>query len=332
MGDFDVKLDILFCGVCHTDVHYGKNDVGNTIYPIVPGHEMVGVVTEVGSKVTKFKVGDQAGIGCISDSCLDCSACEAGDEQYCLKGKSVHSYNDKKRYTHIGGNPDSQTFGGYSGSNVLHEHFLVKIPDGVPLEKAGPIMCAGTTMYDPLKHFGAVSGKKMTIGIVGIGGLGTMGIKLARALGHEVIAISTSPSKKEMAFEKGAHKFIISTDPSSLAEAKDSIDLILNTISFEHDIGIYLSLLRYNGILVELGLVTKPHALNQMVLLRHRKGVFGSHIGGIKSTEECLELCQKHGIAPDIEHITASKIQWAWDQLKENKDGLRYVIDIKKSL
>ena len=215
VGDFDVKFELHYCGVCHSDVHIGLNHLGGCPYPVVPGHELAGKVVEVGSKVTKVKVGDNVGVGVISDSCLleTCRNCRIGDEQYCCGGKSVSTYADTKRYTHIGGNPDAMTYGGYSGSQCLHEHFIIKIPDEIPLEKAGPILCAGITMYDPLRHWGATKpDNKMTIGIVGIGGLGTMGIKLSKALGHTVVAISTSASKKQMALDKGADVFIVSTD------------------------------------------------------------------------------------------------------------------------
>mmetsp|Transcript_11207 Transcript_11207/g.18853 ORF Transcript_11207/g.18853 Transcript_11207/m.18853 type:complete len:204 (+) Transcript_11207:1059-1670(+) len=196
VGDFDVKFETIFCGICHSDLHHTYNHFGTAKYPIVPGHEMVGRVVEVGSKVSKVKVGDHVGVGVISDSCLNCHSCDIGDEQYCEGGKHVATYNDMKRYSHIGGNPDSQTFGGYSASNVLNEHFTIKIPKGIPLERASPLLCAGITMYDPLKHWGATEGKKMRIGVAGIGGLGTMGIKLAKALGHEVFAISNEASQE----------------------------------------------------------------------------------------------------------------------------------------
>jgi len=209
----------------------------------------------------------------------------------------------------------------------------MKIPDGVPLDKAGPILCAGITMYDPLRHWGATEGKKMTIGIIGIGGLGTMGIKLSKALGHTVVAISSSPNKKDLATEKGADFFVVSKDPESMATCKGKCDLILNTVSAPHEVVSYLSLLNYNGTIVQLGIITDPHTLPQTPLMFRRNTVTGSHIGGIKATEELLELCAKHGIAPDCETITASKIDWAFEQLATtNKDGVRYVIDIKKSM
>jgi len=263
VGEFDVKFEVLYCGVCHSDVHIGCNHLGGSTYPLVPGHELAGKVVEVGSKVTKVQVGDNVGVGVISDSCLDCRNCTLGDEQYCIGGKSVSTYGDKKRYTHIGGNPDSMTYGGYSGSHCLNEHFIMKIPDGVPLEKAGPILCAGITMYDPLRYWGATKGdREMNIGIVGIGGLGTMGIKLAKALGHKVFAISTSAHKEAMAKEKGADGFIVSSDPAQMEAHKMTLDLILNTVSAEHEVMHYVGLLNYNGTIVQLGLVPKPHSVN----------------------------------------------------------------------
>lgn len=183
-GDHDVKFEVHFCGICHSDLTFGYNWLGGATFPLVPGHEFSGVVVEVGSKVTKFKVGDNVGNGVISDSCLKCSSCDDGEEQYCRGGKHVATYNDKKRYTHIGGNPDAMTYGGYSGSQVLHEHFIMKIPDGIPLDMAGPILCAGITMYEPLRYHGLTTSKPKTVGVVGIGGLGSMGVKLARAMGH----------------------------------------------------------------------------------------------------------------------------------------------------
>ena len=234
VGDYDVKYETLFCGVCHSDLHHAYNHFGATKFPIVPGHELVGVVTEVGSKVTKVKVGDHVGAGVVADSCLECPSCDIGDEQYCYGGKHVAAYNDMKRYTHLGGNPKSQTFGGYSGSNVLHEHFTIPIPDGIPLKSCSPILCAGITLYDPLKHWGACEGKKMNIGIIGIGGLGTMGLKVSGALGHHVTAIDTNPRMEEACYEKGADAFILSTDPEQMKAAEMHFDIILNTIPAAH--------------------------------------------------------------------------------------------------
>ena len=333
VGDMDVKFEMKYCGICHSDCHLGLNHLGGSMYPMVPGHELCGTVTEVGAKVTKVKVGDNVGVGCIIDSCLECNTCKGGDEQYCEGGGSTHTYNSEKKYGHIGGNPDTQNFGGYSASNVVHEHFICKIPDSIPLEKAGPIMCAGITLYDPLVHWGALNGKKMNIGIIGIGGLGTMGIKMAKAMGHRVVAISTSANKAEIAKEKGAEGFVVSTDNASMAAEAGKLDLILNTISASHQVAHYLSLLNVNGTIVQLGLAPEPHAVSQLPLIFQRKSIAGSLIGGIKNTEACLDFCGKHGITPDVHMVEAKEIDWAWDQITTiNKDGIRYVIDIKKSL
>ena len=322
-----------YCGVCHSDCHLGHNHLSDSIYPMVPGHELIGTVTEVGAKVTSVKVGDNVGVGVIKDSCLKCATCIGGDEQYCEAGNNVHTYNSMKRYNHIGGNPNTQNFGGYSASEVINERFVLKIPDGIPLSKAGPILCAGITLYDPLRHWGATKGTQMSIGIVGIGGLGTMGVKLAKALGHKVTAISTSANKEQLAKEKGADTFVVSTDAASMKAATSSLDLILNTVSADHQLATYLPLLKTDGTLVQLGLVTGDHALNQMALLPARKTVSASMVGGIAATQELLDLCAAHSIAPDVQLIEAKEIDWAWEQLMTiNKDGIRYVIDIEKSL
>lgn len=335
-GDYDVKLDLWFCGVCHSDLHLTENHLHETMYPIVPGHELAGYVAEVGPKVTRIKVGDRAAIGVSVDSCLECEMCKAGMEQYCVNGKSVHTYNDKKRYGHIPGNPEERTFGGYSGTYTLHEHFVFKLPDAMELEKVGPVLCAGITLYDPLIHWGAVEaaaqGKKMTIGVAGIGGLGTMGIKLAAAMGHRVVAISTSNGKEKMAREKGATDFVVSKDPEQMKAWAGKIDLLLNCVSAVHELNFYLPLVATNGTMVMLGIMSGDHSINQMDLMAERKTVASSHIGGNRAIEGLLELCAKHGIAPDIQMITADQLDWAYEQLAANKDGLRYVIDIKKSM
>ena len=290
-GSF-VKFEMLFCGICHSDLHLGNNDLGGSMYPIVPGHELIGKVTEVGPDVTKVKIGDRVGVGCIIDSCLDCQTCHDGEENYCENGGSTHTYNTLKgkyeqfgKKSHFLGNKDTQNFGGYSGSNVVHEHFIVKIPDQIPLEAAGPLLCAGITMYDPLCHWGAVDGTKtMTIGIIGIGGLGTMGVKMARALGHKVVAISTTKEKEDLCKQKGANDFICSTCPDSMKAGAKTCDLILNTVSAPHQVETYLPLLNTDGVIVMLGLVTQPHSVNQLGLLMSRKTIAGSTIGGIKNT------------------------------------------------
>jgi uncharacterized zinc-type alcohol dehydrogenase-like protein len=336
-GDDHVKFDLLYSGICHTDVHFGRGHFPHSSFPCVPGHELLGKVTEVGKNVTKFKIGDIVGVGCIVDSCLECTQCANHDENYCMKGMTGTYNGDRKhgRVPAVPGDEGKPTYGGYTGSNVVHQHFVMKIPEGLPIEKAAPILCAGITMYDPLRHWGATQGKKMTIGIVGIGGLGTMGVKLSRALGHDVVAISSTAEKESLAKEKGATHFCCSKSEDSLKAHAGMCDLILNTVSANHNINTYIPLLAKSGTIVQLGAVMTPHPISQFPLMMNRQSVAGSLIGGIKATEECLELCAKHGITPDCQTITASQINWAWDQLDGdggNKDGIRYVIDVQASL
>jgi len=329
----DVKFTVEYCGICHSDVHHGLNHLSKTVYPVVPGHELVGTVTEIGADVKGIKVGDHVGVGVFVDACLNCGFCKGGDEQYCEKGKTL-TYNGVKAHGRVGGNVQTQTFGGYSGSFVVNENFVAKIPENIPLEKAGPLLCAAITMYDPLRHWGAtVEGKKIDVGIVGIGGLGTMGLKLAKALGHTVYAISSSPNKKDLAHQKGADVFVISNDEESMKSNSNKMDIILNTVSAPHDVNTYLGLLKSQGTLVQLGLVTEPHTVNQLPLIFQRKQIAGSCIGGMASLREVLELCSKHNITPDVEIVTADKISDIWEKLStSNDDGIRYVIDIQKSL
>jgi len=285
-----VKFEMLYCGVCHSDVHVGKGDLGAVQYPFVGGHELLGKVTEIGEGVAKVKVGDVVALGCFVEACLDCNMCKGGDEQYCVKGMTG-TYNGQKKHGMALGNQETRTHGGYSESHTVHEHCIIKIPDGMDLAKTGPIMCAGITLYDPLRHWGFTKCTGKTVGIVGIGGLGTMGIKLAKAMGHKVVAISHSASKEAMAKEKGADVFICSTNEESVKANAGTCDLILNTVSAEHDINIYLSLVANSGQLCQLGLVTKPHSISQLPLIFARKAVTGSLIGGIAATQECVEFC-----------------------------------------
>lgn len=262
-------------------------------YPFVGGHELLGRVTEVGPKVTKVKVGEAVGVGCFVDACLECDNCKAGNENYCETGV-VATYNaDRKKDGRHHGNPESKTWGGYSGSNVVNENFILKIPDNLPLEFSAPIMCAGITMYSPLRQHGATAGKKMTIGVIGIGGLGTMGIKLAAALGHDVVAISSSPSKEEAAKKKGATHFVVATDPESVKKCAASCDIILDTVSAPHGLESYLPLLATGGVFVCLG-INPQVSVSQIQLIRQRQTITGSMIGGIAPTQEVLDLCAKH--------------------------------------
>jgi len=287
-------MEILFSGICHSDVHVGQNDFGSTQYPCVPGHEILGKVKEIGDKVTKFKVGDLVGVGCFVDSCRECAECKSNNENYCLKGMTG-TYNAPKTHGGVAGNQEGKTWGGYAASHTVHEHFCHQIPEGLPLEKVAPILCAGITMYEPLKHWGAtVPGVKMVIGVAGIGGLGTMGVKIAKALGHEVVAISQSMKKEKLAKEKGADYYVASSDPESVKNCPVKCNLILNTVSVDHDVNTYLPLLRNGGTIIQLGLCTKPLNISPLILMSQKKSVAGCLIGGVKSTEEILELCAKH--------------------------------------
>lgn len=330
--DHAVKFEMLYCGICHSDVHTGTNDWGPCNFPFVSGHELLGRVTQVGDEVTKFKVGDTCAVGCFIDACLDCVNCKGGDEQYCMKGMT-QTYNGKKMHGRVGGNQETTTAGGYSASHTVHEDFVLHIPEGMDLAKTAPLVCAGITMFSPLRHWGAGGDKKKTVGIVGIGGLGTMGIKLAKAMGNEVMAISTSPHKETMAKEKGACLFACSKDPESMKAHAGMCDLILNTVAASHDINTYLPLLAKGGAtIVQLGGVTTPMTLSQLPLMFNRMSVAGSLIGGIRETQECIDFCFKHGIYPDCETVEAKDIDRCWAQLQSNADGIRYVIDVKKSL
>jgi len=328
-GPDDVTFKLKYCGICHTDVHVADNDLGRTNYPCVPGHELAGIVTAVGANVTKHKVGDRVGVGCIVDSCFNCYSCKHGEEQMCLAGFSG-TYNGNIKHGHIKTDV-GWTLGGYSGSQTVHQRFIVKIPDGFPLEAAGPVFCAGITMYSPLCDWGADRGK-MRVGIVGIGGLGQMGVRLAKAMGNTVTAISTSPSKEAAAREIGANNFVVSSNEESMTGAAGSLDLILNTISASHDLNIYLPLLARRGVLVQLGLVTTPHPLLQLQLMPQRKTITGSLIGGLPQTQECIDFCHKHNIVPNIEIVTWKELDGVYTKLKEKNDSIiRNVLDIEAS-
>jgi len=328
-----VRFDLKFCGICHTDVHFALNHFSGTMYPIVPGHELVGVVTEVGGDVSKVRVGSLVAVGCAVDSCQECDLCEAGEENYCRKGGQTHTYNAQKTHGHTGGNLDTQTFGGYSKSHTVHERYCVVLPEGIDLAKAAPLVCAGITMFDPLKHWGAFeSDKKLNIGVAGIGGLGTMGIKLVKAMGHNVTAISSSGAKRQLALDKGATSFIAMSDVASVAENINTLDLILNTIPVPHDIMSLVALLRTNGTLVQLGAVPNPQPISQFPLLMGRKSISGSAVGGMKALQECVEFCYKHDIYPDIEVVDSTELERVYLTLeKSNSAGIRYVLDIEKS-
>jgi uncharacterized zinc-type alcohol dehydrogenase-like protein len=335
LGEKDVKMEVTFCGICHSDVTMGEDPIGSMAWPFIPGHEFIGKVVEVGSAVEKTKVGDNVGVGCFVDKCDTCENCQDGEESYCAQ--KVISINAKKlvngKGNRLRGNLETRTEGGYSEIHVVHEDFAFVIPANLDPAQAAPILCGGITMYDPLKHWGALDRKNMTIGIIGVGGLGTFGIKLAKAMGHTVMAISTSVKKEEMSKNKGADLFCVSTDPESVKANSNKCDLILNTVSASHDLNVYLPLLRRDGVIVQLGICLKPHPIMQIMLMRGRKSVSGSSVGNLKNHQEVIDFCAQHNITSDIEVVQADKIDWVYEQLKTaNKDGIRYVIDVKKSL
>lgn len=316
----DVEIEILYCGVCHSDLHMARNDWGWSFYPIVPGHEIIGRVVGVGADVARFKPGDHVGIGCMVDSCQHCAACEQGLEQYCEEGHTL-TYGSKDRHD---GMP---TYGGYSEKIVASEKFVVKVPDGLNLAGAAPLLCAGITTWSPLRHWQAGPGSK--VAIVGLGGLGHMGIKLARALGAEVTLFTRSPGKDADARRLGADHIVLSTDAAQMAAARNRFDLIIDTVPYQHDINPYLPTLSLNGTLVLVGLVGDlAPTLSTVLLLLGRKAVAGSVIGGIAETEEMLDFCGKHGITSDIEVIRMQDINAAYQRMLKSDVKYRFVIDM----
>ncbi len=318
-GPNDVKIEILFCGVCHSDLHQARGEWGNSTYPMVPGHEIVGKVIEVGKNVTKFKLGDSAGVGCLVDSCRTCDPCKESLEQYCENGAS-QTYNGKEQIT------KQMTFGGYSTYIVVDERFTMKISDKLDLASAAPLLCAGITTYSPLKYVNLKKGDK--VAVLGLGGLGHMGVKLAVAMGAEVTMLSTSPSKKQDAERLGAHNFALITDPAEMKSLKNSFNYILNTVSVDHDYALILSLLKTNGVMIMVGLPPTHMPIHAFSLIPKRKSILGSTIGGMAETQEMLDFCAEHNIVSDIELIDIQHIENAYERMKKNDVRYRFVIDI----
>ncbi|MBN8468512.1 NAD(P)-dependent alcohol dehydrogenase [Corallococcus exiguus] len=317
LGPRDVLIEIKYCGICHSDIHTVRGEWGETNYPIVPGHEIAGIVASVGAEVKKHAVGDRVGVGCMVDACGDCSSCRKGEEQHCLKG-FVGTYGATGR--------DGQlTQGGYSTHIVVTEDFVLKIPEGISLEAAAPLLCAGITTYSPLRRWGAGPGKK--VAIVGLGGLGHMGVKLARAMGAEVTVLSQSLSKKEDGLRLGAHHYYATKDPETFQKLAGTFDLIVNTVSAKIDVDAYLSLLALDGALVSVGAPPEPLSLNAFSLFMPRRVFTGSLIGGIPQTQEMLDFCAQHHIGADIEVIPASKINDAYERVLASDVRYRFVID-----
>ncbi|MFV0389096.1 MAG: NAD(P)-dependent alcohol dehydrogenase [Pyrinomonadaceae bacterium] len=315
----DVEIEIAFCGICHSDLHAAKNDWGATKYPLIPGHEIVGEVTKVGNLVTKFKSGDLAGIGCIVDSCGDCVYCKHGLEQFCEMGNTI-VFGSPDKY--LGG----QTIGGYSERIVANEDYVLKMPENLDPAAASPLLCGGITVYSPLKHWKIGPGK--TVGIVGIGGLGHLAIKIAKALGAKVTAFTTDDSKFEDAKNLGADDAVLSTDKQQMNKQIDCFDLILDTVSAKHDVNEYLSLLKVDGSLVLVGLPSKPLEVVSFGLIHGRKNFAGSNIGGIEETQEMLEFCAENKITAEIEKIDMQEINRAYERMESGDVKYRFVVDM----
>ncbi|MET8410118.1 NAD(P)-dependent alcohol dehydrogenase [Streptomyces sp. NPDC005195] len=318
VGEFDVLIDIKFAGICHSDIHQVREGWGEAIFPMVPGHEIAGIVSEVGSGVTRFKVGDRVGVGCMVDSCRECENCKAGLEQYCTGGGMIGTYNAI-------GKDGEPTYGGYSQAVVVDENYTVRIPDGLSLDVAAPLLCAGITTYSPLRHWNAGPGKK--VAVLGMGGLGHMGVKIAHALGAEVTVLSQSLRKKDDGLKLGADHYYATSDPKTFEELRGTFDIILSTVSAPLDFGSFLSLLRTDGALVNVGAPEEPISLNLFSLIGGRKSLSGSGIGGIQETQEMLDFCAEHGLGAEIELISASEINDAYERVLSSDVRYRFVID-----
>ncbi|MDX3798245.1 NAD(P)-dependent alcohol dehydrogenase [Streptomyces sp. AK04-3B] len=315
--EFDVLIDIEFAGICHSDIHQAREGWGEAIFPMVPGHEIAGVVSEVGPGVTKFAVGDRVGVGCLVDSCRECDNCKAGLEQYCTGG-GVGTYNAV-------GKDGEPTYGGYSQKIVVDENYVLRIPDGLKLDEAAPLLCAGITTYSPLRHWNAGPGKK--VAILGMGGLGHMGVKIAHALGAEVTVLSQSLRKKDDGLKLGADHYYATSDEKTFEELRGAFDLILSTVSAPLNLDAYLSLLRTDGAFVNVGAPEEPVALNLFSVIGGRKTLAGSGIGGIQETQEMLDFCAEHGLGAEIELISAAEINEAYERVLASDVRYRFVID-----
>ncbi|MBD2186168.1 NAD(P)-dependent alcohol dehydrogenase [Planktothrix sp. FACHB-1355] len=319
--EYDVQIEILFCGICHSDLHSVRNEWSSampTVYPIVPGHEMVGRVTKVGSAVTKYKPGDKAAIGCMVESDGTCPQCKAGFEQFCPNLTLTYNSPDK----HLGG----VTYGGYSDSIVVDERFVLRVPDHLDLAGTAPLLCAGITTYSPIRHWGVTKGKK--VGVVGLGGLGHMGVKFARAFGAHVVVFTTSPDKKEDALRLGADEVVVSRNTDEMQKHAGSFDFILDTVSAKHDIDAYLNLLTRDGNITLVGAPEKPLEVSAFSLIMGRRSLSGSNIGGIAETQEMLDFCGQHNITADVEVIPIQKVNDAYERLLKSDVKYRFVIDM----
>jgi alcohol dehydrogenase (NADP+) len=320
VGPHDVQIDIAYAGICHSDIHQAREEWGTAIFPMVPGHEIAGIVSAVGSEVTKHQVGDRVGIGCMVDSCRECENCLAGEEQYCLKG-NVQTYNGRQ-YT------GEETYGGYSKQIVASEDFVLRIPEGIALDEAAPLLCAGITTYSPLKHWNAGPGKK--VAVVGMGGLGHMAVKIAHALGAEVTVLSQSLSKKADGEKFGADHYYATADGSAFTELRGAFDLIINTVSADIPVDKYLGTLKLNGALVFVGAPEKPQSFQAFSVIGARRSLAGSNIGGIRETQEMLDFCAEHHIGAEIETLDVtdvSAVDAAYERVVASDVRYRFVID-----
>ena len=319
VGIDDIKIEILFCGVCHSDIHQVRNEWGGTTYPIVPGHEIVGRITEIGENVRKFSVGDLAGVGCLVDSCKTCDNCGRGLEQFCRNG-ATGTYNAKDKKS--GG----ITYGGYSNQIIVDQDFALRIPVALPLERVAPLLCAGITTYSPLRHWKI--GKGHRVAVLGLGGLGHMAVKFAVSFGADVTMLSTSPEKEQDAKKLGAHHFVLTTDETAVSTLNASFDFIIDTVSAPHDYNMYLKMLDTNGTIICVGVPPTPMQVRGMTLLSNRRSIAGSSIGGIAETQEMLDYCAQHGIASDVEVIDMKYINEAYERMLKGKVKYRFVIDM----
>lgn len=318
LGEHDVLIDIKFCGICHSDIHQVKDEWGGSIFPMVPGHEIAGVVAGLGTGVEKLSAGDRVGVGCLVDSCGECEYCKAGEEQFCVK-RAVPTYNGR-------GYDGEPTYGGYSRQVVVDERFVVTIPDSLELDDAAPLLCAGITTYVPLKHWKVGEGTK--IAIVGMGGLGHVAVQIAAAMGAEVTVLSQSLSKQEDGLRFGAKHYHATSDKDTFKKLRSSFDLILNTVSAKLDIDAYLSLLRVDGTMINVGAPSDPYSVGGFSLIGGRKSLAGSAIGGLPDTQEMLDFCAERGVKPEIELIGAGEVGDAYDRVERSAVRYRFVIDV----
>jgi uncharacterized zinc-type alcohol dehydrogenase-like protein len=317
-GPHEVLIDILYCGVCHTDIHQVADDWGGALFPMVPGHEIVGKVEKVGAQVQKWRAGDIVGVGCFVDSCRRCEACQSGEEQYCEEG-ATFTYNAVER------DGVTRTYGGYSTRITVNQDYVLRVPKELPLERAAPLLCAGITTYSPLRQFGVQSGD--SVAIVGLGGLGHMGVKFARAIGAQVTVLSHSPSKRDDALRLGAHDFVATKESDAFEKNARRFDFILDTVSAQHDYNSYLNLLRRDGTVVLVG-VPEATPLSSLPLVMGRRRLAGSLIGGIRETQDMLDFCGDHDVAADVEVIPIQKINEAYERMLKADVRYRFVIDL----